>query len=481
MLNLTRLLMMMLSSLLSSFSLLILLQHCSYYCLCRAILWTAVPPSTNPRSKVNRDFLVDLSSATVVREVQDGRIWFETTAEEEEEEEVGSLRNLKARSIRLVALQSRHDIAVDDGNTDKILDENFIISSLRTQRDDDNNNVDWKKQLDSALDVWNRSGNRKAKPEEDVCFTITCQKWNSFMFPQLSSTQLCQEMSNVFIRECGWTRITKKTANNKPITYQFHLLLFDSSAILELVTFVAPPKTYLNLPKPGFRRLESFVVTKAANIIPGDVVLDPMCGKATFLIEAWTHWPHASTTYHGIDTSERQLQDAIENCQAAAPTDNSPIVHLTLGDACDLSLHYPNPDMVDKIITCPPFGRQFSETVPPRDLLKEWSRVLKTETGRIVLLVSEDILEEWVKAVFATAMLHLECVRAPFPLGPNLYVSLLVISKELKSNKQKEPQLSPSLLDWEIGTKQKGRTLWAKLRSQSLPSLVPFSENQQVP
>lgn len=434
------------------------------------ILWTAVPPSTNPRSKVNQEFLADLSSATTnVREVQDGRIWFETN---HEEEVCSSLRHLQARSVRLVALES-HNVDLDDkdGDNGDILDERSIILSLLTQERNDNDNS-WKNQLSSALNVWNMSGNRKAKLEEDVTFTISCQKWSTFLFPQVSSTQMCHEMSNVFREEYGWNRIMKKKTAST-ITYQFHLLLFGSSAILELVTFVAPPKTFLNLPNPGFRRLESFVVVKAANILPGDTVLDPMCGKATFLIEAWTH--HPTSTFYGIDLSHEQLQDAIENCQAAAASD---AIHLTLGDACDLLMGYGD-DTVDKIITCPPFGRQFAETVPPKKLLKEWSRVLKAETGRMVLLLSKDSIQKWIEAVISLPLLNIECRRVPFSLGPNLDVSMLVISK-VKQPLPKQRRIYPRLLDWEIGMKEKGRGLWAKQRSQSLPSLVPYSENQQA-
>jgi len=429
----------------------LLLLHYDYCAL--AILWTVVPPSTNPHSKVNRDFLFDLEDTVAnVQNVQDGRVWFETSSVE-----IFCPRNLKARSIRLVALESH--------NSD-ILMENETSIILSLFRDD------WKERMDSTLDIWNRSGNKKVQTADggDVSFIVTCQKWNSFKFPRLSSTRLCQEMSDVLIQQFGWNRVMNKKTNN--ITYHFHLLLYESSAILELVAFVAPPKTFLNLPKPGFRRLESFVVAKAANIKTDDVVLDPMCGKGTFLIEAWTHWPTAKI-YHGIDISEEQLQDASENCQAAFTT----MIHLTLGNACNLQCF---PDgTVDKIITCPPFDRQFAETVPPNQLLREWSRVLKSDTGRIVLLLNTTTAEEWTRAVMPPC--HIEIIRPSFPLGPNLRVSLIVISKQSTKPPKNQQFLPPKqeLFDWELGTKQKGRTLWAKLRSQSLPSLIPYSEGQE--
>lgn len=104
------------------------------------------------------------------------------------------------------------------------------------------------------------------------------------------------------------------------------------------------------LPKPGFKRVDSFALAKALQIRVRDDVLHPMCGRETFLVEEATFWPDAIC--EGIDASSDQLQDAQMNVNAAKAR-----VDLLQGDARDL--RHIKDSSIDWILRCRPFGRQF--------------------------------------------------------------------------------------------------------------------------
>ena len=66
------------------------------------------------------------------------------------------------------------------------------------------------------------------------------------------------------------------------------------------------------------KRLESFLVAKAANIQNSDVVWDPLCQRGTILVEAAKYWPMAH--YHGMDTNEGNLEHVQMNAASTRTT-----------------------------------------------------------------------------------------------------------------------------------------------------------------
>ena len=189
-----------------------------------------------------------------------------------------------------------------------------------------------------------------------------------------------------------------------------------------------------------------------------------MCGKATFLVEAATIWRHEDTKFHGIDCSTIQLQDALENVNASCLQNK---IQLILGDARELPYE---DSSIDKIISCPPFGRQFEKIVSFEELLVEWSRVLK-QNGRMVLLLDTSNVQPFIEATKKTNCCHVDYCRSPsFRLG-KIRATILIVSKRVSSDTPKEGKLP-----WEQGHSQSGRQLWSTLRSQALPSLVPYSQ-----
>ena len=398
--------------------------------------WTVVPPSTNPSSRLNQDLIVTLRALDGVtcQNVDKGRIWLEVI-------DPSALKTIDARSVRFVLLQSSN-LTESDATTTSIL------ASLCGH--------DFRKNLSTSIDVWEEAGNRIPGKMEDITFCIQGKKWDGFLDPCQSTTTLVNGMATRISNEFGWQRVKK--AQNP--TFQFHLLLYNSTVVLEMIVLVRTIAAE-ELPKPGFKRVESFVVAKAADIQPNQVILDPMCGKGTFLVEAATFWPEA--TYFGVDTSTEQLQDATLNCKAAKVN-----VTLRSGDATRLR-HIPD-SSVDRILCCPPFGRQFDKASSRFyvDLLSAWSRVL-ADGGMMVLLIDLNNVQELRDAVAASGC-WVAFQRSEFWLG-KIKATFLIVRKCAPGADNLSTQLG--LFDWEVGN-LKGRAQWASLRSQALPKLSPI-------
>jgi SAM-dependent methyltransferase len=398
-------------------------------------LYTAVPPSPNPASKINKNFLKQLKSQTQVERIEKGRVWFQTV-----EQDYSELSRVNARSIRVVASEA-HNLKEDR-------EDEYSISSLLC--------LNLFSNIGSAIECWETMGNKVALSSHNT-FSVTCQKWDSCNNPGLSRTKLEQIMAKELFQKFGWTRIPK---SKKP-TYKFHILFYESSVILELLS-LATPIAIDALPKPGFKLVESFALAKSVGIETGDFVIDPMCGRATFLVEAATVWPDAY--YQGSDISDDQLQFAAQNCQAARVP-----VELRKIDARNLT-HLRN-SSVDKILSCPPFGRQFEKMSSNLygEMLMEWSRVLK-DSGRMALLVDMSNLKSLRQAV-EKANCHVEFCRSPsFQLG-RIRATILLVSKKAGEIDKDEPK--EGRMKWETG--DGGRAMWSTLRLQTLPSLVPYS------
>jgi len=127
-------------------------------------------------------------------------------------------------------------------------------------------------------------------------------------------------------------------------------------------------------------------MVRLAEIKPGQVVLDPMCGAGTTLAEMleWSRHYHVRLAQVlGGDIDKAALRAAGPNLRRLGQAS------LLRWDARSLPLA---DQCLDRILCNPPFGKQLSEpaAIGPlyRDSLQEWNRVLRPR-GRAVLLVSE--------------------------------------------------------------------------------------------
>jgi hypothetical protein len=165
-------------------------------------------------------------------------------------------------------------------------------------------------------------------------------------------------------------------------------------------------------------------------------------------------------------------------CQSSSIYNNCKLAKVAIalqqGDATHLK--HVQDASVDRIVCCPPFGRQFEKRSPHlyRDLLKEWSRVL-ADDGTMVLLIDMANAMELIKAVESSGC-RVSFQRCPFRLG-KIRATILIVNKTIRRTDLlvvQQPQTG--LFEWESGDME-GRALWTFLRSQALPKMAPIRPN----
>ena len=126
----------------------------------------------------------------------------------------------------------------------------------------------------------------------------------------------------------------------------------------------------------------------AAKVSAKDVLLDPMCGAATILIEAIKQFNVKCAV--GIDNSLAQLKLAQENQKESNVLSE---LTLILGDSRELFL---KKESFDVVICDVPFGRKFGCGVEIKPLLNSVVKtieILLKPGGRVVILISEELRE----------------------------------------------------------------------------------------
>src|SRR5262245_46684865 len=158
-------------------------------------------------------------------------------------------------------------------------------------------------------------------------------------------------------------------------------------------------------------------LVRLADVRPGQVVLDPMCGAGTILAEQVTAGRRGEPTARvlGGDLDTGALRTGAANLRRLTEPE------LARWDAGLLPLADAS---VDRVVCNPPFGKQLGEPeeIGPlyRRVVAEWDRVLRPE-GRAVLLVADSgALKEAASAVNWKLLRQLR-VRG---LGPKAKVSV---------------------------------------------------------
>jgi hypothetical protein len=208
-----------------------------------------------------------------------------------------------------------------------------------------------------------------------------------------------------------------------------------------------------------------------------------MCKRATFLIEAAKYWPLAAS-YIGVDDNIANLEHAKMNADSTQTSltllqgrpQQDRLATTTIIEA----------QSVDKILTCLPFEKSLSFY---RRLIQEWSRVLRTG-GRMNLVIDQRTLEVLKDAIQqADCSCSVSFVRSPSFLWGTQRVTLVVVEKTILSNPSSSRTTKSGRFDWErqsssSSSSSEGETnekvAWARIRSQTIPHLVPFSKRQQA-
>ncbi|XP_036608214.1 THUMP domain-containing protein 2 isoform X2 [Trichosurus vulpecula] len=182
------------------------------------------------------------------------------------------------------------------------------------------------------------------------------------------------------IKQLGW----KADLRNPSIEIFIHLN--DVYSVVGIPVFRLPLASRAYIKVAGLRSTIAWTMASLAEISVrknvGAVVLDPMCGLGTILLEAAKEWPNAY--YLGADVSDSQLLGAYDNLKSAGLVDRIELLKFSVTELPLLS------ESVDVIISDVPFGKKFKLGKDIKSILHEMERVLCVG-GTTVLLLSEDL------------------------------------------------------------------------------------------
>ncbi|CAL1531238.1 unnamed protein product [Lymnaea stagnalis] len=189
-------------------------------------------------------------------------------------------------------------------------------------------------------------------------------------------------------KDIGW-RVSKRTGwivdlQSPELEVCVHISDANVTAGIPLTRFPLSKREYLV--DSGLRAPIAWIMCHLANIKPGEIILDPMCGKATILVEACTEF---QASYIGSDCDGDQLAAAIQNVDSLRLLMNN--VSLVKSDGLDM----PYRDSCVDIVMCDaPFNRNHKTSIAVDEFyfkfIHEIDRVLAPQ-GRCVLLTKQDL------------------------------------------------------------------------------------------
>eukprot|EP00931_Biecheleriopsis_adriatica_P088251 TRINITY_DN62615_c0_g1_i1.p1 TRINITY_DN62615_c0_g1~~TRINITY_DN62615_c0_g1_i1.p1 ORF type:complete len:247 (-),score=27.73 TRINITY_DN62615_c0_g1_i1:199-870(-) len=193
-------------------------------------------------------------------------------------------------------------------------------------------------------------------------------------------------MASVLQTSHGWRAQVRKP------DFEVRVLIGDSELLVDIpLLFQGAVKIGGGeLCEAGLSAPVAWAMGRTANLIPGDKVLDPMCGKAVILVEGALSWP--SCHFIGFEIDSDQVRGGARNVDMLAASSGR--VDLFHGDARQLPL--PS-NSVDAVVCDIPFGRQYSTIEECRNGLYGQS-LLSSTVWCIQRLVAWFCFRHWSKS-----------------------------------------------------------------------------------
>ncbi|XP_033734319.1 THUMP domain-containing protein 2-like [Pecten maximus] len=308
------------------------------------------------------------------REIQvtDGKVFFQADAADSGA--VGQLRSIERAFVQVV----RHS-CLDGVKTVKDVGNIILSKDLWTSSD----------LIDLVAKIHSPEGNasspesKKRRIEEEkppVTFRISC-KCAGRIGRRIQSQVLSRYIG------CGLQRLVNWKVNLRNPSIEICVHMNDDRLTVGIPLQSIPVSKRSYIRHFGLRGTIAWIMSDLLDIQPCDVVLDPMCGKATLLVEACHNFMAAS--YLGMDINKDQLSKAAENLLWSRLYGN---IGLVQGDARCMPLASGS---IDKVLCDAPFGQNFHPDCENilefyKKSLMEISRVLKPG-GRLVLLTSQQL------------------------------------------------------------------------------------------
>ena len=294
-----------------------------YTTMCtNGLRYSAVLPSPNPRAPVNNDARGRIRRliGRVDKSELGGRVFFEPRDDAPPRKEWH--RVLRGPlSVRIVAADLP-SYATRAGVLPSVPDASNLADALLEH-------TEWR----AALEAWTAFGNAVTAP---LPAHVRCKRHTTAVWAPAGISPPLRRALALRLPEALTPEPRRERA-----AVEIQVTLHEDGVLVEFLAL--KQRMDRDLPCPGFRRLESYVVAQAARIKPGDVVLDPFCGRGTFLVEAALFEPDA--TYVGIDRDGEQLAKATRN----AETSTGAQIRFERGDATALPLA---DDSVDAVVSC---------------------------------------------------------------------------------------------------------------------------------
>ncbi|KAM7238975.1 hypothetical protein CapIbe_010495 [Capra ibex] len=264
----------------------------------------------------------------------------------------------KLKTEQIQEIQETKECQLEKQIEEKLLEQgNFITEEGKFQ--------ELQNDVTEAADTRNQT---------DLTFRVSC-RCSGAIAKTLTAQEVGRVIGIALMKQFGWK------ANLRNPNLEIFIHLSDIYSVLGIPVFRVPLACRAYIKTAGMRSTIAWAMASLAEIKAGSVVLDPMCGLGTILLEAAKEWP--DVYYVGADVSDSQLSGAYDNLRAAGLKDKIELLRVSV-----IELPLPS-ESVDIIISDIPFGKKFKLGKDIKRTLQEMERVLRVG-GTIVLLLSED-------------------------------------------------------------------------------------------